>query len=141
RPGRPRPGGRGPGEAGPDTARRGEPGRKLARLDEAAIRRPALRLAVVVRAVAAREEAEAAQRRELVAKGVGHAGLEPADRAGAAPSEDDPALPRLPQDRVDTVHAPDREHVRGVPTADVDDVVCGEDVPNVGPGASQPPQG
>src|SRR5207247_7829686 len=102
----------GPDEVEPDPVLRGEPGRQLARLDEAAIRRPALRLAVVVRAVAAREEAEAAQRRELVAEGVGHARFEPADRAGAGSGEDDPALPRLPQDRVDAVHAPDTQHAR-----------------------------
>src|SRR5205085_5393250 len=82
-------------EVEPDAVLRREPRRQLACVDEATVGRPPLRLAVVVRTVAAGQEAEARKRRELVAEGVGHAALEPADRPGADPGADDPALPGL----------------------------------------------
>src|SRR5262245_55081079 len=68
------------------------------------VARPPALLVVVVRARAARQEAEAVEPGELRAEGVGDAGLEPADRAGAPAGEDDAALPRLAQDRVEAVH-------------------------------------
>ena len=84
-------------------------------------------LAVVVGAGAPREQAEAvAHPLELRAERVGHAGLEPADHSGAHARQDRALLPRLAQQRVETVDAPDREHVRGVAAAD-DDHVLRED--------------
>ena len=54
---------------------------------------------------------------------VGDARLEPADHPGAPAAEQHAALPRLAQDRVEPVDAPDRERVRRVPARDVDRVL------------------
>src|SRR5256714_7326831 len=114
-----------------------EAGRQLAPVDEATIGRAPPLLAVVVRTIASWQEAEALERRELDPERVGHAGLEPADRAGAHSREHDPTLPGLAEDPVDAVDAPDREHVRRVPAADVDDVLGEQEVTDVQP---RPPE-
>src|SRR5206468_1237399 len=59
----------------------------------------------------------------LRAERVGDAVLEPADHPGAAAAEHDALLPRLAEDRIEAVDAPDREHVRRVAAADPDDVL------------------
>ena len=101
----------------------GDPGREAVAY-EARVHRPAALLAVVVRARAARQEAEpVAHPGELRPERVGHAGLEPADHPGAPAAEQHAALPRLAQDRVEAVDAPDRERVRRVPARDVDRVL------------------
>ena len=61
-----------------------------ARLDELAVARAAMLLAVVVRARATRQEAEAVHRPELRAERVGDAVLEPADHPGTRAPEDEP---------------------------------------------------
>src|SRR5439155_24121495 len=60
---------------------------------------------------------------ELGSKRVRHARLEPADHPRAPAAEDDTRLPRLAQDAVEAVHAPDGEHVRGAAAADEDRVL------------------
>ena len=105
----------------------GDAGRKDALRDEAAVDRPAARLAVEVRAHAPREQAESVGEPVDASIGVGDPALEPAQRPGRHAGHHHARLPGLAQDRVDAVRAPDREHVDGVPAADVDDVL-GEQV-------------
>jgi hypothetical protein len=50
--------------------------------------------------------------------------LEPAHPAGAQAGEHDARVPRLAQDVVEAVLAPDREQVAHRPAADVDDVLA-----------------
>src|SRR5439155_20909784 len=96
-------------------------------VDELAVTRAAALLAVVVRAGAAGEEAEAvAEVLELQAERVRDHGLEPAEHPGANAEQHDAALPRLPEDLAEAVNPPDREHVRNVAAADRDRVL-GED--------------
>ena len=105
----------------------GVPGCEDAVADEPGVRRTPLRLGVEVGAEAPGEEAEpAAELAQPRAVGVGDGVLEPAVRAGAPAAEDGAALPRLSQGDVDAVHAPDRERVRRVPAAHVDDVLRGD---------------
>ena len=100
-----------------------DPRRKSVR-DELRVDGSAHLLPVVVRTGAAGDEAEpVAHARELRPERVGHAGLEPADHAGAPAREQDAGLPGLAQNPVEAVHAPDREHVRRVPAADEDHVL------------------
>src|SRR5581483_6742014 len=105
------------------TVFRGDPLRKAV-VDQLAVARPPPLFAVVMRARAPRQEAEAVHPLELRAERIGHARLEPADHPGTRTPEDAAVLPRLSEQRVDAVHAPDREHVRGVATADADAVLC-----------------
>src|SRR5207244_1338216 len=106
--------------------------REVAR-DELGVTRAASLLAVVVRTGAAGEEAEpVAHPLELRAERVGDAGLEPADRTGAPPGEDDAGLPRLAQDPVEAVRAPDGEQVRGAAARDEDQVTRESAVAEVG---------
>ena len=68
----------------------------LALRDKAPVERAALRLAVVVRGVAAGQEAEpVVERRERRPEGVRRPRLEPAERAGGDSREHDAALPRV----------------------------------------------
>src|SRR5581483_4899248 len=91
---------------------------------EARVDRPAQVLAVVVRTGTAGEEAETVRERgKLRPERVGDTCLEPADHPGAPAAEEDAALPRLPQHRIEAVRPPDGEHVHGVAAADVDHVV------------------
>ena len=92
--------------------------------------RAAVGLAVVVDGVRVGQEAEAG--------GDGRArharsspGLEPAHRAGGDPAQDDPAIPRLAQDRVEPVRAPDRQQVEQRAAADVDHVLAEQAVAEV----------
>src|SRR5436853_411474 len=110
------------GEVEPAEVVGGDAGRQAGG-DLTVVRRPPLSLAVVVRAVAPGQEAETVAQAAQRAVRVGDAGLEPAQRAGAHPAQDDPRLPGLAQRRVDAVGAPDREHVHGVAAADVDHVL------------------
>src|SRR5207248_7630438 len=88
------------------------------------------------RAGTAGEQAEAIHRRQLGAERVGDAVLEPADHPGAPAGEQDSGLPRVAQDLVEAVLAPDRERVRGVAAVDEDDVVRQRELPQLrrGPG-------
>src|SRR5439155_395799 len=89
-------------------------------------------LAVVVWTRAAREETEAvAHALELRPERVRDGGLEPADRAGAPPGQQDPVLPRLAKHLVEPVRAPDPEGVRRVPARHENDVVAQRQLPDV----------
>ena len=92
--------------------------------DKLRVHRPATFLAVVVRARAAGEEAEAVHRRQLGAERVRDAVLEPADHSCAPARQQDPVLPRLPEDLVEAVRTPDRDRVGGAAPGDEDHVVC-----------------
>ena len=76
------------------------------------------RLAVVVRAVAARQEAETWDRRKRTGHRIGEAVLEPADRAGAGAAEDDAFFPCRAQVPIEFPFAPDGEHTARVAAAD-----------------------
>src|SRR5512133_261646 len=69
-------------------------------LDQLVVARPAALLAVVVRARAAGQPAEAVHPVELRTERVGDGRLEPADHPGARAEEDDAVLPRIAQRRV-----------------------------------------
>jgi regulator of PEP synthase PpsR (kinase-PPPase family) len=86
-------------------------------------------LAVVVRACAPRQEAEALHRRKLGTERIGDAVLEPADHSGAPAGQQHALLPGLPQDLVETVRSPDREGVGRVPTGDEDHVMVERQLP------------
>src|ERR1035437_11010571 len=60
---------------------------------------------------------------DVCSSDVRDAGFEPADHPGAPAGEQDARLPGFAEDLVEAVHAPDREHVRGVPSRDDHDVV------------------
>ena len=97
-------------------------GRQRARRHRGQVRGPAVGLAVVVDRGGAGQEAEAVDRPRPRSP-LGDAGLEPAHRAGAEPGQHDPGLPRLAQDRVDPVRAPQRQQVDHRAAADVDHVL------------------
>ena len=101
----------------------GDAGRQRALGDEPVVDGPPPRLAVEVRAHAARQEAQPVGETVDGAVRVGDPALEPAERPGRHPGHDDARLPGLAQDGVDPVRPPDREHVDGVPAAHVDDVL------------------
>jgi hypothetical protein len=93
-------------------------------VDQGTVPGPPKLLAVVVRAEASGQEAEAVvERRQLLPERVRHAALEPAVGAGARPSQHGASRPRLAQRDVDAVDSPDCKGVRGVAAADVDDVL------------------
>src|SRR5581483_10280758 len=101
----------------------GDAGRE-AFADELRVAGPPQLLAVVVRAGAARQEAESVPHAlELRAERVGHPGLEPADHPGAPAGEHDAGLPGLAEDPAEAVDAPDGEHVRRAAAGDEDHVV------------------
>ena len=103
----------------------GRVARREAIADEPPVHRAPPLLAVVVRAGAPGKEAEpVAHPGELGPERVGHAGLEPADHPRAPAAEQHTGLPGLAQERVEAVHAPDREHVRRVAAADEDRVLA-----------------
>src|SRR6266542_6372588 len=82
---------------------------------------------------AALEEAEAvAKAFQLRAERVGHGRLEPADHPGATAGQDDPGLPGLAQDRVESLQPPDCEHVRRVAAGYDDHVLCQRELAEVG---------
>ena len=101
-------------------------------VDELAVARPAALLSVVVRARAAGQEAEAVHRLELRPERVRDALLEPADHPGARAPEHVPCSHASRISCVDPVHAPDREHVRGVAAADADRVLREHELAQVG---------
>src|SRR5262245_27073073 len=82
--------------------------------------------ALVVDAVAEREEAEAAQPRRLAVEAADRLG-KPAERAGRETAEDHAGFPGLAQDRVDPVRPPDPEQADDTAATDVDQVL-GEEV-------------
>ena len=86
----------------------------------------ALGAALVVDAVAERQQPEAAQPFRLPVEAAHRLG-EPAERAGREAAEDHPRFPGLAQDRVDPVRAPDAEQADDAAAADVDQVL-GEEV-------------
>jgi hypothetical protein len=87
----------------------------------------------------ARQQPEAGDRLGRAAR-ARHAALEPAHRARAQPGEDGPALPRLGQDLVEPVRAPDRKQVAHRAAAAVDDVGLEHDVVQRPPAAVQAEQ-
>src|SRR6476619_3383358 len=80
------------------------------------------RVALVVDAVAERQQAESLNRSWLTVE-AGHRVGEPAERAGREPAEDDAPLPRFAQDRVDAVRPPNAEQADDAAAADVDQVL------------------
>jgi len=96
------------------------------------IRRTPLGLAVVMRAVAPLEEAEALQGGERAGDGIGDAFLEPADRPGAHAAENLALLPRFPEDAIQLPLPPEGEHVLRVPPADVDDILLHHEGAEIG---------
>ena len=84
-------------------------------------RRAAVALAVVDR-VRVREEPERRHPVHLAVVSADRLG-EPAERAGAEAAHDDAGLPRLAQDLVDAVGAPDAEQAQQAAAADVDHVL------------------
>ena len=82
--------------------------------------------ALVVDAVAERQQAEALEPFRCAVE-AGHRLGEPAERAGGEAAEDDPRLPGLAQDLVDPVRPPDPEQADDAAAADVDQVL-GEQV-------------
>ena len=92
---------------------------------------PAPFLAVVMRAGAAREEAEALHGGQLGPERIGDAVLEPADHPGAPAGEQHSALPRFAQDRVESVCAPNGDRVGRVASGDEDDVVVEHELAQV----------
>src|SRR3954465_9710135 len=63
----------------------------------------------------AREESQTLHDGELLRTRIARAFFEPAQRAGARTAEDDPFLPRRPQDDVDALRFPDRLLIERVP--------------------------
>ena len=118
------------------------PGREALLGHQPPVERAALVLAVVVRARAAGQEAEAVaqpgQPREV--ERVGRRGLEPAVHPRARPAQHDALLPRLAQDDVEPVRPPDRQQARRVAAADVDDVLREHERAQVGDGALEQPE-
>src|ERR1051325_1087205 len=109
--------------------------------DEAAVGGSAIALAVVVRAEAAGEEPQAVvERAQRTAEGVGETVLEPAVRAGADAAEERAIVAGLFENRIEAVHAPDREHVRRIAAADVDDVVPQHERAEIAHGAVEEPE-
>ncbi len=85
-----------------------------------------------MRARAAGQQPEAvAESVQLRPERVRDAGLEPADHPGAPAAQQRAVAPRLAEDRVEPVHAPDRERVRRVPAGDVHGVVREHELPEV----------
>jgi hypothetical protein len=89
--------------------------------------RQPLGLAVRMDAEGTRQQAEALDRLQRPA-GARHPAGEPAHRPGRQPGEHDPAPPRLRQQPVQLVRAPDREQVAHRAAADVDDILLEHDV-------------
>jgi hypothetical protein len=76
-----------------------------------------------VRTRAAGEKAQTVERRELRPERIRDGLLEPADHPGAPARQEHALFPRLPQDLVEAVRAPDRERVGRVAARDEDHVV------------------
>jgi len=83
-----------------------------------------------VRADAPRQEGEpVTQPGQVDAEGIADRALEPAVHASAHAAQHNAVVPRLSQRLVHAVHAPDGQHVRGVATADIDDVLLADERP------------
>ena len=76
-----------------------------------------------------------AQWTELERERVGDSRLKPADATGRPSGQDRPAAVRAAKRSFHAVHAPDREHVRGVPAADHDDILRTDEPVDVVDGA------
>ena len=106
------------GSARPRGRRRPTREASTPRIDQSPEQRPALLLAVVVRAGGAGEKAEpVVQRRERRAERVRGRGLEPAVHPRGDAAQHRAGLARLAQELVEPVQPPDREQVRGRPAA------------------------
>ena len=91
--------------------------------EEPMIRRPSLRLAVVMRAATSRQKAETLQRPQAIGERIRKPLVEPADRARAHPREHDARLPRLPENFRHTPVTPYREQALGIAATDIDHIL------------------
>src|SRR5262245_55126628 len=96
--------------------------RHLSGRDELMHRRPALGLAIEVGTSGPWKKSETRDASQPVGPGIGDADIEPANRAGADTSQDDPRLPRPPEQPRDLPVVPGGQHALRVAAADEDDV-------------------